>query len=76
MTTVIVCELDEPWGSLPSQETIAQTDNEQARLLMRNKMMMEVVVQVQDKHLDWSHRKKASFARQDKQVSSSQSFKT
>ena len=76
MTTVIARELDEPWGSSPSQETVAQTDNERARSLMRNKMTMEVIVQMQGKHLVWSNRKKASFARQDKQVRSSQSFET
>ena len=76
MTTVIARELDKPQGSLLSQETIAQMDNKQAHSLMRNKMTMEVIIQVQDKHLDWSNRKKASFARQDEQVRSSQSFKT
>ena len=45
MTTVITRELDESRGSSSSQETIAQTDNEQARSLMGNKMTIEVIIQ-------------------------------
>ena len=76
MTTVITRELDEPWGSSPSQETVAKTDNERARSLMGNKMNMEVIIQMQDKHLVWANRRKASFMRQDERVRSSKSFET